>query len=276
MRFPIGSMSVGDILDRALKVLLARLPVFYVVNLVALSPMLLWMIVRPALFSGAQAPATPEQFQAQLPSLMLIGGATFLAAIVLSQIANAATLHVIAQEFADRHVGIGEALSFALQRFVPLFGASMLAGLAIGIGFMLCIVPGVIFVSWYLLVAQIVVVEGLSGTAALNRSKQLTEGYRNRVWTLIILLFVFGLVLGFGLQFLEKLLPSAQLVRTDQGVRAVPNYFNYYLNLTVSQLLNVLVQTYGAVCITLMYFDLRIRKEGYDLELAAQQLGELP
>jgi hypothetical protein len=31
------------------------------------------------------------------------------------------------------------------------------------------------------------------------------------------------------------------------------------------------VETYSAVCFTLMYFDLRIRKEGFDLELAAKQ-----
>jgi hypothetical protein len=39
----------------------------------------------------------------------------------------------------------------------------------------------------------------------------------------------------------------------------------------LSTLLNFLVQTYGAICFTLLYFDLRIRKEGYDLELAARQ-----
>lgn len=274
MRFPIGSMTVGDILDRALKILLARLPVFYLVNLIAISPVLLIQLARPAMFSGAEPAGTTEQLQAQLPGMIMVGLVIMLLTIVLSQIANAATLHIISQEFADRQVGVGEALSFAFKRFAPLLGASLLAGLTITFGLMLCIFPGIIFVSWYLLVAQVVVVEGLGGNAALSRSKQLTEGYRDRIWKLLILLFIMGLGLGFALLFLEKLLPSATLVRTDQGERAVTNYANYYINFTVGQLSNLLVQTYGSVCITLMYFDLRIRKEGYDLELAAEQLAE--
>jgi hypothetical protein len=48
-------------------------------------------------------------------------------------------------------------------------------------------------------------------------------------------------------------------------------YRNYVINVLVIQLVNILVQTYLAVCITLLYFDIRIRKEGFDLELAAQQ-----
>ena len=43
------------------------------------------------------------------------------------------------------------------------------------------------------------------------------------------------------------------------------------LQTLVTALVNILVQTYGAVCLTLLYFDLRIRKEGFDLELAARQ-----
>jgi hypothetical protein len=51
----------------------------------------------------------------------------------------------------------------------------------------------------------------------------------------------------------------------------VPRYPAYYVNTLVAQLLSILVQTYQAVCVTLMYFDLRIRKEGFDLEMLAGQ-----
>jgi len=39
----------------------------------------------------------------------------------------------------------------------------------------------------------------------------------------------------------------------------------------VAQLVQVLFQCYGHVCQTLLYLDLRIRKEGFDLEMAARQ-----
>lgn len=38
MRFQIGAMTVGDILDRGLKMLLLKLGTFYVINLIVLAP----------------------------------------------------------------------------------------------------------------------------------------------------------------------------------------------------------------------------------------------
>ena len=35
--------------------------------------------------------------------------------------------------------------------------------------------------------------------------------------------------------------------------------------------ISILFATYSAICTTLIYFDLRARKEGYDLELAARR-----
>jgi hypothetical protein len=39
-------------------------------------------------------------------------------------------------------------------------------------------------------------------------------------------------------------------------------------------LVNILFTTYLAVCTTLLYLDLRIRKEGLDLEMAAEDAAE--
>ena len=62
-------------------------------------------------------------------------------------------------------------------------GAAILAGLTIGLGFILCIAPGIIFAIWYVFVSQVVVVEGLKAEKAMSRSKELTSGYRGLVWS---------------------------------------------------------------------------------------------
>ena len=46
MRFPLGEMTVGDILDRGLKLLFARLPVFYAVNLLVQTVALNYMALH--------------------------------------------------------------------------------------------------------------------------------------------------------------------------------------------------------------------------------------
>jgi hypothetical protein len=135
----------------------------------------------------------------------------------------------------------------------------------------LCIVPGILFAVWYVFVGQVVVVEGLKGDRALARSKDLTKGYRGRVFGMFLLFVVITYVLVLAAGLLNTLLPGNQPVITPAGPRVLPNLRNQMIHVVVTTALNFLVQTYSAVCFTLLYFDLRIRKEGFDLELAAKQ-----
>jgi hypothetical protein len=40
-------MTVGDIIDRGLKLLFARLPAFYIINLIVLSPLIAYEVASP-------------------------------------------------------------------------------------------------------------------------------------------------------------------------------------------------------------------------------------
>jgi hypothetical protein len=254
-------MSIGDILDRGLKLLLARLPTFYAINLLVFLPQILVQLVQPVV---EEAQVTPVS---GLLGILLV----VLLALILGPIGNAASLHVIAQEFIGQRAGMGDAFGFAFHRFGRLLGASFLAGVFIGLGMLLCLVPGILFAIWYIFVGQVVVVEGLKGDKALQRSKSLGEGFRARILGLGFLFLLLGVILITMTGFLERVLPSHELVTTATGLRAVVHYPNFVVNQLVTYLVNSLVQSYSAVCWTLLYFDLRIRKEGFDLELAAQQ-----
>jgi hypothetical protein len=190
---------------------------------------------------------------------------------IIQPLATAAILYMISQEFVGNHPGIGEAFRFAFRRFGLLLGTSILAGLVILGGFFLCLIPGIIFFIWYVFVAQIVVVEGLGGTAALSRSKELSVGYRGRLIGLLALFIGMNMLLGAAAGLLDRVLPSQEFVLTDTGVTTIPHHGNQAIQILVSQMINILVQTYYAICLTLLYFDLRIRKEGFDLELAARE-----
>jgi hypothetical protein len=265
MVFKIGTMSVGDILDRGLKLLLARLPVFYAINLLVLLPAFL-VEVFLAIVQSREA-VTPEQALATAGS----GFLALLLAVILQPLGTAAILYIISQEFVGSHPGIGEAFRFALRRFGALLGTSILAGLAIGAGTLLCLIPGLIFSVWYIFVGQVVVVEALSGATAMTRSKSLSEGYRGRVWGMYALFLAATFLLMGSVIGLAAIFPTQELVRTDTGQRIVHNLRNELIQISIRELISVVIQTYAAICWTLLYFDLRIRKEGYDLELAARE-----
>jgi hypothetical protein len=268
MRFQIGAMSVGDILDRGLKLLLARLPTFYLINLIVLSPVLLVQLALPTLFLQSAEPS-PDA------ALGILGGSlvALILVVVLAAVGSAAVLYVISQEFVDNRVTVGSALAFALRRFASLFVVSFVYGLVVGFGVMCCVVPGFLFGVWYAFAPQVVVVEGLGPLVAFERSKELTAGFRWRVLGVFVLLVLIQVLSGVINQGLELVLPAYEKVPISGfAYRLVlKSYPNHVIHLVINFLVSTLVGTYYSICLTLLYFDLRIRKEGFDLELAAKE-----
>lgn len=261
MKFQIGAMSVGDILDRGLKLLLARLPTFFIITLIVQLPVLLVQVIPPALAEGNLVGATAV---GNLGAVLL--------ALVLTPIGTAAILHVISQEFIARRVGVGDAFQVGLSRFGSILMGSLLYGFAVGFGFLLCIIPGLVFLSWFSLFSQVIVVEGLGGSASLSRSKDLSQGYRMRILGILVLLMIIQALLGGAEGFvLEALFPSYERIQTVRGITVQTSAINQIIHVLLIFPVNALVTTYSSVCMTLLYFDLRIRKEGFDLELAAQK-----
>jgi hypothetical protein len=253
-------MSVGDILDRGLKLLLVRLPTIFFISLLVQLPLLFYQVALPALAERNAAVGA-------------LGGllGTILVSLILAPLATAAILYVIWQEFVDRHVGMGEAFRVGLARFGSILAGSILFSLVLFAGFCMLCIPFFIFLSWFYLYSQVIVVEGLGPVAALSRSKSLTEGYRLRLLGILILLQIIGSILQGALNVVLLILLPLEYVNTPPlGLQPV-----FSTNLVIHHVLLfpviVLVAAYTSVCMTLLYFDIRIRKEGFDLELAAQK-----
>src|SRR5262249_38706513 len=115
MRFQIGAMSVGDILDRGVRLLLARLGTFYALQFIVLAPVFVMQLAFPEMVTGVPTGGEASPFA-------LVGGllGILVLTIILAPIGSAATLHVIAQEFIDQRVTLAQALRFALGRFGKL------------------------------------------------------------------------------------------------------------------------------------------------------------
>jgi hypothetical protein len=122
----------------------------------------------------------------------------------------------------------------------------------------------------------VVVLEKLSGGSAMRRSQELVTGFWWRVFGVLILVGIAsGLVqLAIGAA-LNLVLPAQELIPADDGPRVKFNTANHIIVTLIAQLVNILFATYIAVCTTILYLDHRIRKEGFDMELATQ-LGEEP
>ncbi len=183
--------------------------------------------------------------------------ATFVLSGLGGLVAAAATVWVISEAYLGRDATVGDALSYALTKMLPLFVAGLAKYLLVTIGLLLFLFPGFVIACGYAVVAQIVVLEDPPmATDALRRSWFLTKGHKRR-----------ALVLGFVV-FAIIWLPFM-----IAGALALYFPFLEYVFTVGGQLLQLLVYPLVACAFTLFYYDLRVRKEAFDLEHLSQQLG---
>ncbi|KPK04932.1 MAG: hypothetical protein AMS20_07775 [Gemmatimonas sp. SG8_28] len=188
------------------------------------------------------------------PILGLVG---FVLALFGSFLAAGAIVRAIGAAYLGRQLPAGDALRFALGRIWPLFVAGTSAYLLIGLGAIALLVPGVILACGYSVIAQVVMLEDLpGGTDALPRSWQLTKGYKGKALGLGIVIMLLFLLPALVAGFLIVLFPVSEVVINIAG-----------------ELFQMLVYPVFAAAFTLFYYDLRVRKEAFDVELLGHQLG---
>jgi hypothetical protein len=107
-------------------------------------------------------------------------------------------------------------LADTFQRVRPQLGSiivsGILAGLAIVLGLILLIVPGLVLLTWWVLIIPVIVLEQRSAGESFGRSRELVRGHGWRVFGVIVLTILllvgFGIVLGIVLSPLEDWLRS--------------------------------------------------------------------
>ena len=165
--------------------------------------------------------------------------------LVVAPLITAICVYALQSVSAGGSPGAREAVVRGFESFSPIFFAVLLAALGILVGAIL-IVPGVyLFVRWYF-VPQAVVLEGGHGTSALRASGRLVEGAWWRTFGLIVLVNVVVLVI-------VAVLITPFNAAADNADRALWALIG---EIAASSL----VQPFGALYSTLLYFDLKARK----------------
>lgn len=139
-----------------------------------------------------------------------------------------------------RDFSVGTLFRSVAPVVAPLFVAALLASIGITIGFLLLIVPGLILLSWWAVVAPVVVIERRGPVAALGRSRELVRGNAWRVLGVVLVAAILQLAAAIAL--------SAVIGAVDDGVVGV----------ALSTLLSsALVAPIGAIAAAVLYLELR-------------------
>ena len=263
-------LSTGEILDVAIKICVAQWRTLLKAVLIVVVPVQIVSTILTADYTvssfdfGAGSSKTPQETLDELNQY--IGGLAISGLLQLGAVglATAACFRAIAQSYLGESADWRESLRFATRHIPSLLLLTLLYVIGVGLGTLLFIVPGIwLYVGWAFAL-PVLLVEGMRGRTALGRSFALVKG---RWWK------TFGtLVVGFILAaIISTLMQGIFLV----GMVVGDDNDTVVLVLSaVAGIVGLAISTpFQAALLTVLYFDLRVRKEGFDLELLAQEIG---
>lgn len=256
------TFSAGSVIGRALGVTGKNFLTFFLIALIVMGPVVaLQRLIgvgepvaraagerKPARRGGGEAEAAAKRPD---PKKELAG---MVLNFVGQSVLGGAFAFGVFQSLRGGRAGVGECLSRAFGRIAPILGVSLVYGVAVGLGSLLLLVPGIMIAcAWYLSV-PVTTVERLGVGASLGRSGDLTRGYRWSIFGMFLLVTLLGVVVTLVLAgVLAALGPIVALF--GMGIVAV--------------FIALFAGTLSAVC----YHDLRLVKEGASTEELLRVFG---
>lgn len=188
-----------------------------------------------------------------------------------------------------REIGIGRSYRYMNRLFGKLLGANLLSMIIILIGFILLIIPGIYLYLGFCLLPMIVVIERIGGPAALRRSRRLMKHHLpgekkkrsfrlkvsmsnySRAFLIYLLVFVISGVLS---AIIILPIQAVTVFKTIQQGGEPETTLRIIRALTTT-IVEALVGPFSVCAFLFLYYDIRIRREGFDLELMAESLDSL-
>ncbi|MBV9789891.1 MAG: glycerophosphoryl diester phosphodiesterase membrane domain-containing protein [Chloroflexi bacterium] len=252
---------------------------------------------------GGQSPF--ELIGEMIPWYVITIAVSLFYTVVFQPIMEGALAHSIAQRYLGREIGLGGSFGMALRhapaligaRLIPVLigtlfsgvligGSVLLATLIIGGGsindldtsslgilvllsflgfavFGVVTLIGLALMIRIMFTSQAVIVENAGAWQSLVRSWRLTQGSFWRILGYVLLMVLLIYVLA--------VLPVS-VVSFIGGIIGLDQRILFVINACAGAVLGVITTPFSMIAYTLLYFDLRVRKEGFDLEYQANAL----
>lgn len=301
MSAPLRPLSTGELLDRTFHLYRNNFILFAGIATVVAITVLAATVVITALgihLDPLLAQIDPRAFWTELT----IFGAVFALFYMLgASLATGATVYAVSRVHLGQPVNIAECygkvfprlgriILISLQIIVRLIGISLLSFLGLAV---LIFIIGMVFagargrgpymvgfvagfggvIAVYVILARYYfkyclaippcMLENTGATDSIRRSIFLSRDYLGRIFLVYLLMGVIGFVLSFVLNLPQNLIKNANIALVIWQFLAT--FLAYTLSFPISTI---------ATC--LLYYDLRVRKEAFDLQLMMESMGQAP
>ena len=272
-------LSIGEVLDAGFRLLRHRFGTLMVCVLAAGLPL---SILRTVIIASTD----PDYYDVNAvrfgdpPAEVIVG--QIVAALVIflgALIAIAACFRVISAAYLGEPGQAGQSLRFGARRVPAMVGASIVLGL---LGFVVLFLFAMLavaaqplillsipvfawlFVKWAL-VWPAIVAEKAGPLQAIKRSWKLTDNNWWRSFAILLVLTLITAVLYFALSF--------ALFAAFSGVDSISAIALALIDTLFNVIVLAVVYPLSAAIITVLYYDTRVRNEGFDLQLLAESIG---
>jgi hypothetical protein len=260
-------LSLGEILDRTFSLyrrhFLLFLGIAAIPHLLTLALNLVQVFVR----QGGKG-STATQPSNGLMAFGLFGIFVWLFVYIVAYLfAQGGTIYAVSDLYLGHPTTINASLRKMWGQLLNLLGVSLLNGMAIVIGIIFLIIPGIYLACRLITCVPAALLEDLGARESLERSFALTKDSAWRAFVIYFLyvsmvyatLILFAIPFGFVAVMAGK---DPHMLRLAAGIMQVGQFCA-----------GVLVTPFFLIATSVFYYDLRVRKEAFDLQLMMQTSG---
>lgn len=259
-------LAVGEVLDVAIKITFRHWRALFLLVLVVVAPaQLLVTAIDVSMAEGVVTDIDGDSVPSVDEISTFVAGITLIVLLLVlsSTLATGAVYKAVVDAYLGARPDWRTSLSFAVRRLPSLIWISVLTYVLAGLALLALIAPGVwLFISWSVAVPALMT-EDVKGFSALRRSFRLVRGR----WWPTFLIVLLGFLLAGVVSAIVGGLVGALAFAADSAVA------DFVVTVLANILSGAISTPFTAAFITVLYVDLRVRKEGFDLQLLAERLG---
>jgi hypothetical protein len=236
-----SSFRVGAVLGRAFELLFREFFKFVGLAVIIWIPFLLieGLSIVGRMSSVGFAPS---------PGFSALGWLGIVLFWASSVVVQAVILYGAFQVMRGQSFALVDSLKVGLGRFFPVIGLMIVMGIGIGLGTLLLVIPGAILYVMWSAALPACVVERRGPFDSLSRSADLTKGHRWRVFGVLVAIQAVTVLSQMIIAFILGAMGNPAIVLLGVFIWIV------------------LAGAYTSISIAVIYHDLRVAKEGIDVD----------
>lgn len=260
----IPQRGIGDIISTALDIYkanaksLTTIVAIVVVPLSFIGAFLTGVVFAPDkiettdLFTGQTIEISDTSFG------IVVAGAVIgaLISVVISAVLQAAIMRGAALASVGDPLDVEASYRYGFRRLGSVILISILVGLAVGLGLILLVIPGIFLAVKFSVAIPALVVEDRRGTDAMSRSWNITQGFFWHALGVWVVAFLVQMVVGFVLGAIGAIFGDFWLIRWIFSAAA-----------------QIITAPFSALVSVLLYVDLRARSESLSGETLRAELA---